>query len=44
MVPGMDLGRVGVWQYQLDQLPSARAKEVAAEIMIYLDEHNRFDR
>jgi len=28
----MDLGRVGVWQYQLDQLPSAQAKEVAAEI------------
>lgn len=28
----MDLGRVGVWQYQLDQLPSAQAKEVAAEV------------
>jgi probable F420-dependent oxidoreductase len=28
----MDLGRVGVWQYQLDQLPSGQAKEVAAEI------------
>ena len=28
----MDLGRVGVWQYQLDQLPSAQAKELAAEI------------
>ena len=28
----MDLGRVGVWQYQLDQLPSAQSQEVAAEI------------
>lgn len=28
----MDLGRVGVWQYQLDQMPSARSQEVAAEI------------
>ena len=28
----MDLGRVGVWQYQLDQMPSARSREVAAEI------------
>ncbi len=28
----MDLGRVGVWQYQLDQMPSAQAQEVAAEI------------
>ena len=28
----MDLGRVGLWQYQLDQVPSARSQEVAAEI------------
>ncbi len=28
----MDLGRVGVWQYQLDQMPSAQSREVAAEI------------
>ncbi len=28
----MDLGRVGVWQYQLDQMPSAQSQEVAAEI------------
>lgn len=31
-VAGMDLGRVGLWQYQLDQVPSAQAKEVAAEV------------
>ena len=28
----MDLGRVGLWQYQLDQVPSAQSREVAAEI------------
>jgi probable F420-dependent oxidoreductase len=28
----MDLGSVGVWQYQLDQVPSEQAKELAAEI------------
>ena len=28
----MDLGRVGIWQYQLDQVPSAKAKEIAAEV------------
>ena len=28
----MELGRVGLWAYQLDQMPSSRAKEVAAEI------------
>lgn len=28
----MDLGRVGLWQYQLDQVPSARAQEIAAEV------------
>ena len=28
----MDLGRVGLWQYQLDQLPTAQMGEVAAEI------------
>lgn len=28
----MDLGRVGIWQYQLDQVPSSRAKEIAAEV------------
>jgi probable F420-dependent oxidoreductase len=28
----MDLGPVGVWQYQLDQMPSAQSQEVAAEI------------
>ncbi len=28
----MDLGRVGIWQYQLDLVPSARSRELAAEI------------
>jgi len=28
----MDLGRVGVWQYQLDQLPSSQSGELAAEL------------
>lgn len=28
----MDLGRVGIWQYQLDQVPSGQAGEIAAEI------------
>ena len=28
----MDLGRVGGWQYQLDQMPSAQSAEVAAEV------------
>ncbi len=28
----MDLGRVGIWQYQLDQVPSSKAKEIAAEV------------
>ncbi len=28
----MDLGRVGLWQYQLDLVPSARSRELAAEI------------
>lgn len=28
----MDLGRVGLWQYQLDTVPSAQSRELAAEI------------
>lgn len=28
----MDLGRVGLWQYQLDQVPSAQSQEHAAEL------------
>lgn len=28
----MNLGRVGIWAYQLDQVPSAQAQEIAAEI------------
>ena len=28
----MDLGRVGIWQYQLDLVPSARSRELATEI------------
>jgi probable F420-dependent oxidoreductase len=28
----MDLGRVGLWQYQLDQVPSAQSRELAAEV------------
>lgn len=28
----MKLGRVGIWAYQLDQVPSSKAQEIAAEI------------
>ncbi|MCU0309334.1 MAG: LLM class F420-dependent oxidoreductase [Acidimicrobiales bacterium] len=28
----MELGRVGIWQYQLDLVPSARSQELAAEV------------
>ena len=28
----MNLGRVGLWAYQLDLVPSAQAQETAAEI------------
>ncbi len=30
----MDIGRVGVWTFQLDMLPATRAQEVASEIEI----------
>jgi hypothetical protein len=37
MVQVMNLGRVGLWAYQLDLVPSALAQETAAEIEDVLD-------
>ena len=32
IVPNMDLGRVGLWTFQLDQQPMSRAQEVVGEL------------